>query len=387
MPKPKILSYACPTKIFMGVGAYEKLPDILRGLGTKHVFLLSDNGVASTDFFTHVEGVLKENSINFDVFTDIESDPSDTTVEKAYAMYRERKPTALITLGGGSTIDVGKGVAILATNGGRIHDYEGTDKFAKAPLPIIAIPTTTGTGSEVSASCVITDTTRGLKMSIRSASLNPAEIAILDPLAVTSLPAQVAIDSGMDAFVHAFESYLSLNANLITEAMTLSAIELIAHNIGPFVSNRGNLDAGQAMLCGASLAAMGFGNTGLGNIHCMARFIGAFFHVSHGLSNAVCLPGGAEFNLMANPQKYAKVALAMGENISGMSPMAAGRVAVEAIKKLCKDFGIPETLREIGVEKGKLHEMARLCFEADYNRWNPRYTTENDFLALFEKAY
>ncbi len=387
MTEIKTLSYSCRTKIFMGIGAYGKLPEICEGLDVRNVLLLSDNGVAATDFFKLIKDNLNDNHIGFDIFTDIETDPSDTTVEKAYAVYQENSPPALIALGGGSTIDVGKAVAILATNGGRIQDYEGIDMFANPPLPMIAIPTTAGTGSEVSGSSVITDTTRGLKMSIRSAGLNPAEIAILDPLAIKSLPIEVATYSGMDAFVHAFESYISLNANLVTDAMTLNAIELISSNIRPFVANRGNLDAGLRMLCGASLAAMGFSNTGLGNIHCMARFIGALFHLSHGLSNAVCLPGGAEFNLMANPDKYARVALAMGENVSGLSSMEAGERAVGAIRKLCKDLGIPEKLRDIGVEREKLAEIARLCFEADYNRWNPRYSTEKDFVALLEKAW
>ena len=383
----KVLTYACPTKIYLGIGAHQRLPEICRDLRVDHLFLLSDGGVISTDFFGAVEKILKENEIRYETFSDIEPDPSDRTVEKAYEIYKANQPTAFITLGGGSTIDVGKAVAILATNGGRIHDYEGIDTFSHPPLPIIAIPTTTGTGSEVSGSCVITDTTRGLKMSIRSASLNPAKIAILDPLALTSLPVTVATDSGMDAFVHAFESYISLNANPVTDAMNLAAIGLIAQNIRPFVANRANLNAGLNMLCGASLAAMGFSNTGLGNVHCMARFVGAFFHVTHGLSNAVCLPYGAEFNLMAIPEKYAKVAVAMGENISNLSTMEAGEKGVEAIKKLCHDLHIPQRLRDIGVQKEKLPEMARLCFEANYNRWNPRYTTEEDFLVLLEKAF
>jgi alcohol dehydrogenase len=161
---------------------------------------------------------------------------------------------------------------------------------------------------------------------------------------------------------------------------------LIAHNIRPFVSNRNNLDAGLKMLCAASLAAIGFTHTRLGNVHCMARLVGAAFHVSHGLSNAVCLPYVAEFNLIATPQKFARVALAMGENVQGLTTLEAGRKAVEAIKGLNKDLGIPERLRDIGVTEDKIPEMATLAFESNYNRWNPRYTTVEDFLLLFKKA-
>ena len=387
MTNSEIFSYRCPTEIYLGVNSHEKLGDIISEWKVKRLLFLSDEGVASTEIFKSVESILKGNRVTLDIFTDIEPDPSDKTVEKAYQFYRKNQPSVILALGGGSTMDVGKAVGILATNGGRIHDYKGIDKYSNPPLPLIAIPTTAGTGSEVSGSCVITDTDRGLKVSIRSAALNPAKIAILDPVALISLPAPVAAHAAADAFVHALESYVSLHANPITDAMNLHAIELIARNIRPFISNRANLDAGLRMLCAASLAAMGFSNTGLGNIHCMARFVGAFFHVPHGLSNAVCLPYGAEFNLTATPEKFARVALAMRENVHGLTTIEAGRKAIEAIKKVCKDIGLPEKLRDIGVTEDRIPEMARLAFEANYNRWNPRYTTYEDFLALFERGY
>ena len=141
------------------------------------------------------------------------------------------------------------------------------------------------------------------------------------------------------------------------------------------------------MACASNLAGITFGLTGLGNVHCMARFVGAFFHVSHGLSNAICLPYAAEFNLIANPKKYARVALAMGENIQGLTELEAANRAIDTIKKLCRDLGIPEKLRDIKATEDKLPEMAKLCVEANYNRWNPRHSTYNDFLTLFQKAY
>ncbi len=383
----KTFTYFCPTQVYSGVGAHQKLPEIISKLEAKHLMFLSDKGVAATEIFASVSNILKENKITFDVFTAIDPDPKDKNVEEAFQLYKVKQPPVLLALGGGSTMDVGKAVGILATNGGRIHDYPGVDKFSNPPLPLIAIPTTAGTGSEVSHSCVITDTKRGLKMSVHSVSLNRAKVAILDPLALRSLPATVAAHAGMDAFVHALESYVALAANPITEAVTLHAMELIAENIRPFVSNRNNLDAGLQMLYGANLAAMGFSNTGVGNVHCMARFVGAYFHISHGLSNAMCLPYGAEFNVIANPEKYARVAVAMGENIEGLTAMEAGRKAVEAMKQLNRDVGIPERLRDIGLTEDKIPELAQLCVEADYNRWNPRYTTYEDFLELWKKAY
>jgi alcohol dehydrogenase len=188
----KIFSYRCPTEIYLGVNSHEKLGDIISEWKVKGLLLLSDEGVASTEIFKSVERILKGNRVTLDIFNDIEPDPSDKTVEKAYEFCRKSQPSVILALGGGSTMDVGKAVGILATNGGRIHDYEGIDKYSNPPLPLIAIPTTAGTGSEVSGSCVITDTGRGVKMSIRSAALNPAKIAILDPVTLISLPAPVA---------------------------------------------------------------------------------------------------------------------------------------------------------------------------------------------------
>ena len=387
MMDSKVLTYCCPTQIHLGIHAHRTLPEIITRLGANRLLFLTDNGVASTEIFKLVKDLLEQQHLSFDLFTDIEPDPSHRTVEEAYRIYERNKASVLLTLGGGSTIDVGKAVGILAANGGRIQDYEGIDQFRNPPVPILAIPTTAGTGSEVSGSCVITDTDRGLKLSIRGSTLNRAKVAILDPVALRSLPAAVAIYPAIDAFVHALESYVSLNANPVTDAMNLYAIELISQNVRPFVANRNNLEAGLQMLCAASLAGMGFSNTGAGNIHCMARFVGAFFHVPHGLANAVCLPHGADFNLMASPRKFARLAAAMGEPVHGMTTLEAARTAIGAIRRLNGDLGIPSRLREIGVTENRLPEMARLCFEANYNRWNPRYTTVEDFQSLFEKAF
>lgn len=221
----------------------------------------------------------------------------------------------------------------------------------------------------------------------RHAALNPADVAILDPIALQTLPASVAAHSGMDAFVHAFESYLSLNASPITDGINLYAMKMISESIRQFVANRKDLDPGLNMLIGSCLAGMTFGLTGLGNVHCMARFVGAFFHVSHGLSNAICLPYAAKFNLLANPRKYAYVAQAMGENIQGLTELEAAQKGLDSVTKLCRDLGIPARLREIGATEDTLEEMSRLCVEAQYNRWNPRHTTYDDFFSLFQSAF
>ncbi len=383
----KIQSFYCPTRIYMGIGSHQKLQDIIKEWKIEKLFVVADSVIVKTEIFASVEKILKDNNIVFDLFSEIEPEPSANTVEKAFSLYQKNQAPCVLAIGGGSTMDTGKGVGILAKNGGRIKDYEGIEKFKNPPVPLIAIPTTAGTGSEVSGSCTITDTDRGLKMSIRHATLNPARIAILDPIALKTLPVAVACHAGVDAFVHAFESYISLNANPVTDAANLQAMELMSQNIRQFVANRENLEAGLNMACASNLAGITFGQTGLGNVHCMARFIGALCHVSHGLSNAVCFPAAAEFNLLANPRKYSRVAIAMGEDIRGLTEMEAARKAVDAVKGMCRDLGIPARLRDVGATEEMLPKLARLSADAGYNKWNPRYTTYEDFLDLFKKAY
>lgn len=382
-----ISSYLCPTKVYMGVNAHTRIEEILKKNQAKSCLLLCDPALVESAIAARIKEVLTANGMAFAVFSDVEPDPSAATVEKALAVCRQQQAELVIALGGGSAMDVGKAVGIVATNGGRIHDYEGIERFSTPKLPMIAIPTTAGTGSEVSGSCVITDTERGLKMSVRHAALNPAEHAILDPLAVSTLPAPVAAHSGLDAFVHALESYISRNANPITDAINIEAIAMISGSIRQFYADRGNTEAALDMLCGSCLAGMTFGQTGLGNVHCLARFIGARYHLSHGLSNALCLPIAERFNVFARPEKFARVASAMGKDVRGLHTLEAARLALDAIRELCADLDIPQRLRDVGVREDELEELAELAANAGYNKWNPRQTSRADFLAMLRAAY
>jgi alcohol dehydrogenase len=379
-------SFFCPTRIHFGVGVHEKLGELIQTLDSDRVFIAADAAVRGSEIMTRILAAFDACGIAHTTFSDIEPDPSDTTVHKAFEQCRAHSATSILALGGGSTIDVGKGAGILMTNGGRINDYEGAEVFKKAPLPLIAIPTTAGTGSEVSGSCTITDTTRHLKMSIRHAALNPARIALLDPVALRTLPAHVAMHSGVDAFVHAFESFISRGTSTFTDPLTLRAMELIAGNIRAFVADRRDETAGLNMLVGSAMAGMCFGQTGLGNVHCLARFVGAYFHLSHGLSNAVCLPVVAAFNRPAAVARYARIAPALGV-VAGADDEATSHATVAAITQLCTDLQVPPRLRDVGGRAEVLEEMADLCAGAGYERWNPRPTTRADFLALLQSAY
>lgn len=385
--------FSIPTQVRFGIGAIEALGEILKQGGWTRVLAAVDPALVDSAIMQRVTDIAGEAGVALEIFSAIEPEPKDKAVVAGFAQCRAQKSDAVIALGGGSAMDVAKAIAILATNGGVVADLEGTDRFAKAPLPLIAIPSTAGTGSEVSGAAVITDTERNLKMAIRSARFGPASFAILDPLAVSTVPAHVAVHSGVDAFVHAFESYVSKLANPWTDGVNLHAMRLICRNIRPYVANRANTEAAMAMQNGSALAALSFGVTGVGNVHCMAMALGGAYPVPHGLANAVCLPHVARFNLIANPARFAHVAEAMGTPVHGLSEREAAFKAIDAIDQLCDDLSVPKRFRDLGdmgvggVTEDSLDGMARKAFAADYNRWNPRYTTEDDFRALYRAAF
>ncbi|CAN0500581.1 unnamed protein product [Ectocarpus sp. 12 AP-2014] len=377
----------CPTHILLGFDSRHEVTNIITNHGWKRVFLVVDPALVDSIVYRTLKAGLSSVDAEVIEFSHIEPEPKDTAVDSALEISQSFNPEALIVLGGGSAIDVAKAVAIVMSNGGHITDYEGIEKFSKKPLPLIAIPTTAGTGSEVSGAAVITDTTRNVKMAIRHAAFGPATYAILDPVAISTAPAHVAMHAGIDAFVHAFESYLSKLANPFSDAYNLHAIRLISRNIRPYVANRENQEVAFNMLCGSSMAAMSFGSTGTGNVHCMAMALGSVYPIPHGLANAVCLRHVAEFNFIANPKRFRDVAVSMDENIQGLSDLEAGRKAIDAIKTLCIDLNVPSRLRDVGVEKNTLPDIADKCFSLNYNRWNPRWTSRNDFLDILQKAY
>lgn len=387
MSQFNLATFSCPTRIHFGIGAHGRLGDIVRKNRWKRILIAVDPALTESEILSFAKSALEQEGIAIDVFSGIEPEPKDRNAQSAFESCAAHEAEAIVAIGGGSTIDVAKAAAILMTNGGVIADYEGIEKYSIAPLPIVAFPSTAGTGSEVSGACVITDTTRAAKMAIRHAIFGPANYAILDPLAVSTAPAHVAAHAGIDAFVHAFESYISKHANAFSDAVNLHAIRLLSASIRQYVANRQNTEAALDMLCGSSLAALSFAHTGLGNVHCMAMAVGSRFAVPHGLANAVCLPHVAEFNFIANPARYAELAEAMGVNVTGMDTLDAGRKGLAAIDLLCRDLGIPSRLRDVGVQDDAIEILARQSFQSDYNRWNPRYTTEADFLELFHKAY
>ena len=386
--------------IIVGAGTMAKLPECVKKLGGSHAMLISGPTLRKMGIVDKAADYLKEAGMQVDIFTDVEANPSVTTVEKATEAFKETGADFIVALGGGSPMDVAKAVGVTAKFGGSITEYEGAHKVPGKIIPLIAIPTTAGTGSEVTAFSVITDHSRDYKLTVFSYELLPS-YAILDPELLTSAPASVAAACGIDAFIHAEEAYVSTAASPFSDAMAEKAMELIGKNIRRFVARRTDIEAAEAMLTGSLFAGIAFSFARLGNVHAMSHPVSAFFDVPHGVANAVLLPVIAEYNALADHGRYLTI-------YNYISPIPAFEdefeplMLVDAIRELNEDIGIPENLttairqtakrkdpdREVADEEieSKIDAMADDAMKSGNIAVNPRSSGKQDIVALYYKA-
>jgi alcohol dehydrogenase len=389
-----------PQNIMVGAGTMARLPECAKKLGGSHAMLISGPTLRKMGIVDKTADYLKEAGIKVDIFTDVEANPSVTTVEKATDAFKEAEADFIVTLGGGSPMDVAKAVGVTAKFGGSITEYEGAHKVPGKIIPLIAIPTTAGTGSEVTAFSVITDHSRDYKLTVFSYELLPS-YAILDPQLLTSAPASVAAACGIDAFIHAEEAYVSTAASPFSDAMAEKAMELIGKNIRRFVARRTDLEAAEAMLTGSLFAGIAFSFARLGNVHAMSHPVSAFFDVPHGVANAVLLPVIAEYNALADHGRYLTI-------YNYISPIPACEdefeplMLVDAIRELNEDIGIPQDLttairqtakrkdpaKEVSDEEieSKIDAMADDAMKSGNIAVNPRSSRKPDIVELYHKA-
>lgn len=389
-------NFSIPQNITVGKGSVKNIKDIAIKLGGKHAMIISGPNLKKMGIVDKVAGYLKEAGIDVDDFTDIEANPSVTTVEKATEQFKSSGADFIVTLGGGSPMDVAKAVGVVAKYGGSITDYEGAHKVPGPIIPLIAIPTTAGTGSEVTAFSVITDHSRDYKLTVFSYEILPT-YAILDAELITTAPASVAAACGIDAFIHAEEAYISKDASPFSDAMAEKAMELIGGNIRKFVADRTNIEAAEAMLVGSLFAGIAFSFARLGNVHAMSHPVSAYFDVPHGVANAVLLPVVAEYNALADSGKYFNI-------YNYINPVKAYKdefepmMLVDAIKDLCNDIGIPENLTiavnnasktgEVTKEEieSKISAMADDAMKSGNIMVNPRSSRKQDIEMLYRLA-
>ena len=389
-------SFSVPQNITVGKGSLAKLPEIAKKLGGSHAFLMSGPHLAKMGLVEKAADSLKAAGIEVDTFTDIEGNPSVETVDKATEVFQAAGADFIVAFGGGSPMDVAKAVGVTAKYGGSITEYEGAHKVPGPIIPLIAIPTTAGTGSEATAFSVITDHSRDYKLTVFSYEILPA-YAILDAELLTTAPTSVAAACGIDAFIHAEEAYISTAASPFSDAMAEKAMSLIGKNIRRFVANRGDIEAAEAMLVGSLFAGIAFSFARLGNVHAMSHPVSAFFDVPHGVANAVLLPVIAEYNALADHGRYLTI-------YNDISPVPAYEedfepmMLVDAIRELCTDIGIPENLTiainqaskngEVSREEieSKIEAMAIDAMKSGNIAVNPRSSRQCDIEMLYHKA-
>jgi alcohol dehydrogenase len=381
-----VTRFHIPTKVVRGIGAIEQLGEEAKALGAKRALVVTDKNLVEAGLVEKVEEPLKSAGIEVDVLDEGMPDPTVKFVEKGTEIIRNGNFGVIIGLGGGSNIDAAKAMSVMASNPGSICDYEGSDKFSNPPMPIIAVPTTAGTGSEVTYASVVTDTDRDYKFVVWS-SLIPPRVAILDPQMPATAPGMIRISAGMDALTHAVESYVSKNASPYSESLALSAIKLVSDNLRQSIADASNAEAMANMQLAANMAGMAFTNTRLGIVHAIALPPSALFHIPHGIANAILLPHGMEFNLIGNPGKFVDIACAMGENVDGLTIMEAAELAVDAVRNLAMDIGAPRTLESVEAKRESIPKMAEDGMKSGHLAVNPRQVSIEDVVKIFEAAF
>lgn len=378
-------TFQAPANLTFGPGAVLKLPELVAGFGARAV-VVSDPGVAKAGIVARILSLLTDAGIHAEPFTDVEPNPSVETVNAAVDRFRRTRAAFVIGVGGGSAMDVAKVTGVIGAHGGAVQDYEGIGKIPAPGVPVAAIPTTAGTGSEVTIFSVITDRERRFKMTLGSVHTVP-QVALCDPELTLTMPQPLTAATGMDALTHAIESFINTVHNPIAKTLALEAARLIGRSLRTAFANGRDLRARTEMLLASTLAAMAFTRTRLGNVHAMAHPIGAHFDVPHGVANAILLPHVMEWNLVACYETYPTIAAALGERVEGLSPHAAASAAVDAVRRLSRDVQIPARLREVGVTREGIPLMTEDAMKSGNVLVNPRTTTAADITALFETAF
>lgn len=374
-------SYHIPTAIEFGWGALSRLPAIARDLGGSRALVVGDPGVARAGIVDRVVATLTEAGIPAAAFTEVESDPDVSSVEAGTRLAKAQGCDLVVGVGGGSALDTAKAVGLMLTNPGTIRDYVGIGKVKTAGAPVVAIPTTAGTGSELTIWSVLSDKANKVKISVGSV-LNCPRIALLDPALTVSLPPAFTAATGMDALTHALESYVNTATQPISEAMSEQAMTLIARSLRVGVSQGGNAQARGDLLLASTIAAMAFNSTRLGLVHAFAMPLGARFHIPHGLVNAILLPAVMRFNLPGNLPKYARIAEIFGERVAHLSLREAAERSVTAIEQLKTDIGITAKLGDFGLTEADFDSVATEAMQSGNVPVNPRQPTLEDMKSL-----
>lgn len=379
------LKFFIPCVSIMGVGSHTEVPSLFIERGCKKPLIVTDKGMTKFGVTKKFVDLMTNAGIVPVVYDETIPNPTDNNVMKGVEVYKKNQCDSIMTLGGGSPHDCGKGIGLVVSNGGLINDYEGVDKSTKGMPPFVAVNTTAGTASEMTRFCIITDTKRHVKMAIVDWRVTP-EVAVNDPELMMGMPPSLTAATGMDALTHAVEAYVSIIATPITDACAIKAIELVSQNLRGAVAYGNDMKSRDKMAYAEYLAGMAFNNASLGYVHAMAHQLGGFYDLPHGVCNAILLPHVCKFNLIAKVDRYEDIAKAMGVNIDGISKRKAADLAIEAIQQLSIDVGIPSGLTELGVKEKDLAMMAENAQKDACSFTNPRTASLQDIVNIYKAA-
>ena len=382
----KVNTFQSPNKIKLGNGAVSHVGKEADKFGAKKALIVTDEGVVKAGLVSGVEESLKAQEIDFGIFDKVEAEPPARIVDECTRVVRDKGYDIIIGIGGGSSLDVAKGTSIVAANKGKILDYAGVDLVPRRGLPKILIPTTAGTGSEVTRVLVVSDEAENIKKAIYS-DFVLADVAIVDPLLTISMPPTVTADTGMDALVHAIEAYVSVNATPFSDVLAIEAIYLIAENLPAAYAKAENSEARFNMSLAATLAGMAFTSGGLGVVHALSNPLGIEYHLTHGRSNAVMLPYVVDCNKIGSLNKYAHITQTMGENIEGLSAYQAAEKLVTCLNRLLEILNIPRKISAYGVSREDIPKLAEGSMKLSRLFVpNPRNLTEEDVKNIYTSA-
>jgi alcohol dehydrogenase len=375
--------FQLPTRIRFGNGVARDVGEEAQRLGGR-ALVVTDPGVKDAGLLDGILASLSAAAVEAVIFDSISANPRDTEVLQGVGLAKAESCDVLVAVGGGSVIDAAKGIGTILTHGGRVQDYEGLDKLTTRITPLIAVPTTHGTGSEVTFWYVISDVAEKRKVDGGS-PLMAAWVALVDPEMTLSLPPGLTAATGLDALTHAVEAYTCTIAEPLTDCLALNAIGLIARSIRTAHANGRDLDARCDMMLASLLAGVAFGNSDVAAVHCISETLGGYYDIPHGVANAIYLPIVADFNSMALPERYAAIAGALGGNIAGLSAIEAARLAGPLLQSLSADLNIP-TAKEVGVRDEDLPVLAAIAARNVSVESNPRAVGEEAFLEILKVA-
>lgn len=378
-------TFFIPSENVMGAGCLSDAVQVIRQKGFKKALIVTDKPLKDLGVAGRVLSLLQGAGMDGVIYDGVKPNPTTANVDAGLALLKGDQCDFVISLGGGSPHDCAKGIALCAANGGKIADYEGVDQSAKPQLPLVSINTTAGTASEMTRFCIITDESRHVKMAIVDRHVTPI-LSVNDPELMAGMPKGLTAATGMDALTHAVEAYVSIAATPITDACALKAVGLIANHLRSAVANGSDMGAREQMAYAQFLAGMAFNNASLGYVHAMAHQLGGFYDLPHGVCNAVLLPHVQEFNARDVAPRLKEVGEAMGLNLSGLTAEAGAKAAIQAIRQLSVDVGIPPNLTALGAKVEDIPTLAANAMKDACGLTNPRRASQAEIEGIFAAA-